>query len=156
MRRNLLRGGQSFNLRNAAAKLHHKLESAREEYDKMEDILISHLEDDDSSDLENYLYDLEEYIYEIEEFADNIDRLDEARANLEEHRNPDMLATTVNLNNMNATKSNNLHFAHFDIAGFSYWEGCLVMHRLKIGTKVDLIREPDNRHDPYAVAVRFD
>ena len=54
------------------------------------------------------------------------------------------------------TKSQNLHFAHFDIAGFSYWEGCMVMHRLKIGTKVALVRERDNRFDPYAVAVHFD
>ena len=34
------------------------------------------------------------------------------------------------------TKSKNLHFAHFDIAGFSYWEGCMVMNQLKIGDEV--------------------
>ena len=54
------------------------------------------------------------------------------------------------------TRTQNVHFAHFDIAGFSYWEGCMVMHRLKIGTKVELVREADNRFDPYAVAVHFD
>lgn len=39
------------------------------------------------------------------------------------------------------TKSKNLHFAHFDIAGFSYWEGCMVMNQLKIGDEVQLVRE---------------
>lgn len=57
---------------------------------------------------------------------------------------------------MHNTKSHNAHFAHFDIAGFSYWEGCMVMDRLKIGTKLELVREMDNRYDPYAVAIHFD
>ena len=57
---------------------------------------------------------------------------------------------------MHNTRSHNVHFAHFDIAGFSYWEGCIVMDRLKIGTKLELVREMDNRYDPYAVAINFD
>ena len=66
------------------------------------------------------------------------------------------IKTSINLSNMFHTKSQNVHFAHFDIAGFSYWEGCMVMHKLEIGTKVELVREADNRFDPYAVAVHFD
>ena len=54
------------------------------------------------------------------------------------------------------TKSKNLHFAHFDIAGFSYWEGCMVMNQLKIGDEVQLVREENNKFDPYAVAIMFD
>ena len=54
------------------------------------------------------------------------------------------------------TKSKNLHFAHFDIAGFSYWEGCMVMNQLKIGDDVQLVREENNKFDPYAVAIMLD
>lgn len=45
------------------------------------------------------------------------------------------------------------HYLHFDIAGFTYWEGCLVLNELKVGTKLTLVREEDNKFDPYAVAV---
>lgn len=45
------------------------------------------------------------------------------------------------------------HYIHFDIAGFTYWEGCLVLNELKVGTKLTLVREEDNKFDPYAVAV---
>jgi len=44
---------------------------------------------------------------------------------------------------------------NFDIAGFSYWEGCLVFGELKIGTELTLVREEDNKFDPYAVAVYY-
>jgi len=44
---------------------------------------------------------------------------------------------------------------NFDIAGFSYWEGCLVFSELKIGTELTLVREEDNKFDPYAVAVYY-
>ena len=48
------------------------------------------------------------------------------------------------LSNMFHTRSENVHFAHFDVAGFSYWEGCMVMHKLKIGTKVELVTVESN------------
>lgn len=54
------------------------------------------------------------------------------------------------------TKSKKLHFAHFDIAGFSYWEGCMIMGQLNIGDEVKLVREEDNKFDPYAVAIMYD
>ncbi len=47
------------------------------------------------------------------------------------------------------------HLANFHIAGFGYWDGCEAFEHLKIGTKLDLVRDEDNRFDPYAVAVYY-
>lgn len=47
------------------------------------------------------------------------------------------------------------HYAHFHVAGFSYWQGAEVFEQLRIGTLLTLLREPDNRFDPYAVAIYF-
>ena len=44
---------------------------------------------------------------------------------------------------------------NFHIAGFSYWEGCEAFEQLKIGTKLELVREEDNAFDPYAVAIYY-
>ncbi|MCH5244063.1 MAG: HIRAN domain-containing protein [Lentimicrobiaceae bacterium] len=48
-----------------------------------------------------------------------------------------------------------VHLANFHIAGFGYWEGCEAFEHLKIGTKLDLVREEDNAFDPYAVAIHY-
>ena len=42
-----------------------------------------------------------------------------------------------------------VHLTNFHIAGFGYWEGCEAFEHLKIGTKLDLVREADNAFDPY-------
>jgi HIRAN domain. len=47
------------------------------------------------------------------------------------------------------------HYATFHIAGFSYWDGCIVFNKLKIGTELRLRREKNNKFDPYAVAIYF-
>lgn len=47
------------------------------------------------------------------------------------------------------------HFANFNIAGFSYWDGVIVFNELKIGAKLRLEREEKNLHDPKAVAIYF-
>lgn len=47
------------------------------------------------------------------------------------------------------------HLATFYLAGFQYWDGALVLNRLKPGNELTLEPEPDNPHDPEAVAVRF-
>ena len=52
-------------------------------------------------------------------------------------------------------KTKKRHYSHFDIAGFSYWEGCTVFNDLKIGTELILLREKDNAFDPYAVAIYY-
>ncbi len=47
------------------------------------------------------------------------------------------------------------HFANFDIAGFSYWDGAIVFGELKIGTELRLEREEHNKYDPKAVALYY-
>lgn len=47
------------------------------------------------------------------------------------------------------------HVGNFNIAGFTYWEGCTVLGELKIGTQLQLIREAENKFDPYAVAIYY-
>ncbi len=47
------------------------------------------------------------------------------------------------------------HFANFNIAGFTYWDGAVVFCELKIGTKLRLVREENNKYDPKAVAIYF-
>ena len=48
-----------------------------------------------------------------------------------------------------------VHLTNFHIAGFGYWEGCEAFEQLKIGTKLEFVREEDNPFDPYAVAIYF-
>lgn len=49
-----------------------------------------------------------------------------------------------------------LCFADFHLAGFIYWDGPFVFDKLKLGTKLTLKREMDNRYDAEAVAVYFE
>jgi len=46
-----------------------------------------------------------------------------------------------------------VHLANFHIAGFGYWDGPEAFEQLKVGTRLDLVREPDNKFDAYAVAL---
>ena len=48
-----------------------------------------------------------------------------------------------------------VHLTNSHIAGFGYWEGCEAFEQLKIGTKLEFVREEDNPFDPYAVAIYF-
>jgi hypothetical protein len=52
-------------------------------------------------------------------------------------------------------KTKKRHFINFDIAGFAYWEGSEVFGELKVGTLLTLMRETDNRFDPYAVSIYY-
>ena len=45
------------------------------------------------------------------------------------------------------------HLSHFAIAGFSYYDGALAMSKLKVGKKVELQLEENNKFDPKAVAI---
>jgi hypothetical protein len=45
------------------------------------------------------------------------------------------------------------HFSNFQIAGFTYYDGAEVFELFKIGSVLELRAEPDNRFDPYAVAI---
>lgn len=48
------------------------------------------------------------------------------------------------------------HFINCDIAGFTYWDGCIALEKMKIGSQLTLEREENNKFDPYAVAVYFE
>jgi len=41
------------------------------------------------------------------------------------------------------------------VAGFGHHDGLKIFGELKIGEKVELRHEPDNPHDPYAVAIYY-
>ena len=45
---------------------------------------------------------------------------------------------------------------HCNIAGFTYWDGCIAFERLKTGTELELEREPYNSHDHNAIAIYYD
>ena len=51
---------------------------------------------------------------------------------------------------------NDNYLAHFDMAGFTYYEGVEVFEKLKVGTKLKLVPEPENPYDAKAVALYFD
>lgn len=50
----------------------------------------------------------------------------------------------------------NRYFKHFNIAGFTYYDGVDVFQDLKIGTKLKLIAESENKYDANAVALYFE
>lgn len=47
------------------------------------------------------------------------------------------------------------HLVDFHLAGFAYHDGLEVIEELTLGKSVSLVAEPDNPHDPNAVAVFF-
>ena len=48
-----------------------------------------------------------------------------------------------------------VHLDIFHIAAFTYNEGYEAFEYLKVGTELDLVREPGNPYDPYAVAIYY-
>lgn len=48
------------------------------------------------------------------------------------------------------------HLINFHIAGFTYYDGCLVFDQLKIGSQLTMKREKENGYDPDAIAIYFD
>lgn len=47
------------------------------------------------------------------------------------------------------------HLAHFNIAGFTYYDGSICFEKLKIGKKLNLKLEPENKFDARAVAIYY-
>lgn len=43
----------------------------------------------------------------------------------------------------------------FHIRGFQHWDGSLVLNDMEVGAVLDLVAEPDNPHDPQAIAIYF-
>lgn len=56
---------------------------------------------------------------------------------------------------MKNRKPANRQYLNCYIAGFSHWEGCLVLNDLKVGTKLELEHEINNPYDPQAVAIYY-
>jgi hypothetical protein len=52
-------------------------------------------------------------------------------------------------------KTRKEHVSHFNIAGFTYYDGPLVFKKLTIGKKLKLKLEEDNKFDARAVALYF-
>lgn len=49
----------------------------------------------------------------------------------------------------------NRYFKHFNIAGFTYCDGVDVFQDLKIGTKLNIKAEADNKYDANAIAIFY-
>lgn len=47
------------------------------------------------------------------------------------------------------------HLAHFNIAGFSYYDGAEAFPELKMGVKLDVSLDPENKFDARAVIVSY-
>ena len=47
------------------------------------------------------------------------------------------------------------HLLTTHVAGFGFWDGAEVFEELRIGTVLRMVREEDNKFDPYAVALGF-
>ena len=56
---------------------------------------------------------------------------------------------------METKKQSNRQYFNCHIAGFSHWEGCLVINDLKPGAKLNLVRDAHNPFDPRAVAIYY-
>jgi len=52
-------------------------------------------------------------------------------------------------------KMDKTHYASFNISGFQYYQGIEVFNDLKVGTKLDLVLDRNNKYDPEAVAILF-
>lgn len=50
---------------------------------------------------------------------------------------------------------NKIYYKSFHISGFTYYEGPLWIKKLKLGKKLKLKAEPENRYDENAVAVYY-
>jgi hypothetical protein len=47
------------------------------------------------------------------------------------------------------------HYLKCNLAGFTYWDGCIALEHLKIGSKLRFVREINNKFDPNAIALYF-
>ena len=82
MEKNRSQAGEYFSLEDLLSVLRQELDDAREEHNRLSDLLVRYDEDDDSYILEDYVDDLQEYIDEMEDLTDNIDRVIDVRNRL--------------------------------------------------------------------------
>ena len=84
MEKNRAQAGEYFSLEDLLSLMRQELDDAREEHDRLSDLLMRHYEDEDSDILEDYVDDLQDYVDEMEELTDIIDRLIDVRGRLSE------------------------------------------------------------------------
>ena len=48
-----------------------------------------------------------------------------------------------------------MHFANFYVAGFNYYDGCMVIEELKVGSRLELVRDEYNKVDVNAIAIYY-
>ena len=61
----------------------------------------------------------------------------------------------INLKTQNGMETNKKYFMDCHLAGRMYHDADTVWNQLTVGTKLRLLREADNRHDPDAVQVVY-
>jgi hypothetical protein len=62
----------------------------------------------------------------------------------------------INKSIMEAKTMNDRYFSDFHLAGFTYYNGVDIFDKLKIGVTLNAVNEPENKFDPYAVALYFE
>ena len=82
MKNNSTLPGEYFSLEELASIMRQELEDAREEHDRLSNLLLRYDDDDDSYILEDYVDDLQEFIDEMEDLTDNIDRVIDVKGRL--------------------------------------------------------------------------
>ena len=80
MEKNRAQAGEYFSLEDLLLVMRQELDDAREEHNRLSDLLVRY--DEDSYILEDYVDDLQEYIDEMEDLTDNIDRVIDVRNRL--------------------------------------------------------------------------
>ena len=84
MKMNSTQVGEYFNLDKLLVMMRQELKDAREEHDRLSDLLTRHYWDEDSDILEDYVYNLEDYVDELDDLTYNLDSLIDARNRLSE------------------------------------------------------------------------
>ena len=88
MEKNRAQAGEYFRLEDLLSVMRQELDDAREEHNRLSDLLVRYDEDEDEDEdedsyiLEDYVDDLQEYIDEMEDLTDNIDRVIDVRNRL--------------------------------------------------------------------------
>lgn len=86
MKKNSTQPEKYFSLDEIVSLIRQESEDAREEHDRLSDLLMWHYDDDEICVLEDYVDDLQEFIDEMEDLADNIDRLIDINGRLSDDR----------------------------------------------------------------------
>lgn len=82
MKKNSTPPGEYFSLDEILSVMRQELDDAREEHDRLSNLLIRHYDSDDTYILEDYVDNLQEYIDEMEALTDNVDMVIDVKRRL--------------------------------------------------------------------------